>query len=230
MKNLLITILTIAVFLSFPLKELNGSQAESGFDPGRLELGNSRQVLVVLAQERGMSRAEAYAWEINAGGKWESSFGPLKAVIGRKGLAPAGDKREGDGRTPSGIFPLGFAFGYGPSAPTRLPYRRAESDSIWVDDASSPNYNRWTTRGATRASSFEFMKRKDGQYRFGVVIEYNMNPVISGRGSAIFLHVWRGPDKPTAGCVALSEPDVLKILGWLDPALNPVVFLGASCR
>jgi L,D-peptidoglycan transpeptidase YkuD (ErfK/YbiS/YcfS/YnhG family) len=74
------------------------------------------------------------------------------------------------------------------------------------------------------------MKRKDGQYRFGVVIEYNMNPVISGRGSAIFLHVWRGPDKPTAGCVALSEPDVLKILGWLDPALNPVVFLRASCR
>jgi L,D-peptidoglycan transpeptidase YkuD (ErfK/YbiS/YcfS/YnhG family) len=227
MKSPVIFSLFFAVLLlSFPVEGLSGFSPECGPDPDRLDLGDSGQVLVVQAGKSESAAAEAVAWERSRSGRWQPAFGPLPAVIGGNGFAPAGGKREGDGRTPSGVFLLGFAFGYGPSAPTRMPYRQAQNESIWVDDASSPDYNRWTTKGASRASSFEWMKRKDGLYRYGLVVEYNMNPVVSGKGSAIFLHVWKGPGEPTAGCVALAEPDVLRILGWLDPALKPAIALG----
>ena len=180
----------IVLLLSFPVSDLSGSSPESGFIRDNPKIGNSGQALVVRAPDREAKIGEAAAWERDGNGRWKPVFGPLRAVIGKKGFAPAGEKSEGDGRTPSGLFRLGFAFGYGPSPPTRMPYRQAQDDTIWVDDANSPDYNQWTKKGATRASSFEWMRRKDGLYRFGIVIEYNMNPVVSGKGSAIFLHIW----------------------------------------
>ena len=149
-------------------------------------------------------------------------------MIGRNGFAPPGFKREGDGRTPSGIYLLGTAFGYNASAPTRMPYRQAGDNDLWVDDVNSPDYNRWVRKGETHAASFERMRRADGLYKYGVVIEYNSSPVVKERGSAIFLHIWRGEKEPTAGCVALSEKDMLLILDWLDPKAKPLVVMGTE--
>lgn len=156
---------------------------------------------------------------------WRSAMPPMKAAVGKNGFAPPGEKREGDGRTPSGQYFLGTAFGYAPSASTQMPYRQAQSDDLWVDDPQAPDYNRWVKLGKTTAASYEKMKRDDNQYKYGVVIEYNTHPVIPGRGSAIFLHVWKEPGSPTAGCVAVSEEDMLKILGWLNPAAHPLMVI-----
>jgi L,D-peptidoglycan transpeptidase YkuD (ErfK/YbiS/YcfS/YnhG family) len=109
-----------------------------------------------------------------------------------------------------------------------MPYRQVTSDDLWVDDINADDYNRWVTRGATRASSFEVMRRKDDLYKYGIVVEYNTNPVIKSYGSAIFIHIWRGKGKPTAGCVALSEEDIIRILRWLNPAARPLVVMGTE--
>ena len=156
---------------------------------------------------------------------WRQAMAPMDAVIGRNGFAEPGAKREGDGRTPSGLFRLKTAFGYPPSAPTQMPYRQMLEGALWIDDQNDPDYNRLIRQNQTQAASYERMKRDDDLYQYGIVIEYNTDPVIKGLGSAIFLHIWAGANSTTAGCVAASEGDILKILGWLNPEKHPVMII-----
>jgi L,D-peptidoglycan transpeptidase YkuD (ErfK/YbiS/YcfS/YnhG family) len=171
-----------------------------------------------------LTSVSVYALE-KRDGDWRQALGPIKAVAGRNGFAPKGEKREGDGRTPTGLYRLGTAFGYPSSAGTKMPYRQAQADDLWVDDPASPDYNRWVKQSETRAASYEKMKRDDDLYKYGIVIEYNTDPIVPGFGSAIFLHIWAGKRSTTAGCIAVSEEDILKILGWLDPAAEPVIII-----
>jgi L,D-peptidoglycan transpeptidase YkuD (ErfK/YbiS/YcfS/YnhG family) len=148
----------------------------------------------------------------------------MSVWFGKNGIAPTGEKREGDGRTPSGVFRIGTAFGYEPSTETKLDYRQATADDFWVDDADSPQYNRWV-HGKPQAKSFERLRRDDIAYKYAAVIEYNTNPVVPGRGSAIFLHVSRPRSSGTDGCVAVEEGDMKWLLGWLDKRLNPAIVI-----
>jgi len=158
-------------------------------------------------------------------GTWVPVFGPLCATTGRNGFAAAGGKREGDGMTPVGIYSLGLVFGYPPSVTSAMPYRRMTRQDIWVDDPASPDYNRLKKKGETKARSFEEMVLPDNRYKYGIVVEYNTNPVVPGRGSAIFIHIWKDKNTATAGCVALSEENILKLIRWLDPAKKPLILL-----
>jgi D-alanyl-D-alanine dipeptidase/L,D-peptidoglycan transpeptidase YkuD (ErfK/YbiS/YcfS/YnhG family) len=189
----------------------------------KLEPG-TKQALVVAAEPAGGYKTHLTAWEYDENG-WRQAFDRLAAVIGRGGLAASGEKREGDGKTPAGIYSLGTAFGYGENFAGAMPYRQATADDYWVDDPLSPLYNQWV-QGRPAARSFERMKRDDDCYKYGIVVEYNTRPVTAGLGSAIFVHVWRGPDEPTAGCVALAEGDLVRLLAWLDPGKRPVIILG----
>ena len=185
----------------------------------------AEQLLVVVAAGRGTSRARLYKLERDKGG-WRVVGGGMAAMIGRTGFAKPGEKREGDGHTPSGLFPLEFVFGYAPSVATRMPYRQATGSDIWVDDVQSPDYNSWRQKGETAARSFEEMRLPDHLYRHGIVIGYNRQPVVKGMGSAIFLHVWREDGQTTSGCVATDEGELVEIIGWLDPARRPMILMG----
>lgn len=187
--------------------------------------GDSSQVLLVMGEAPSGSTALLYALEKRDGG-WRTAFPPLPALIGRNGFAPPGKKKEGDVRTPSGVFALKRAFGYAAAVDTRLSYRQAGDNDIWVDDSNSPDYNRWGRKGETSATSFEQMKMNDDRYKYGIVIEYNTSPVIKGAGSAIFIHVRLGENLSTMGCVALAESDILRVLGWLEPKAKPLAILG----
>ena len=190
-------------------------------------IGESSQILLVRYMNPASVDVQVLALDKRAG-RWQSPFASMEGVIGKNGFAPPGEKREGDGRTPSGIFPLGTVFGYEPSFSTRMPYRQATVDDLWVDDVHADDYNRWVKSGATNASSFERMRREDGLYKYGIVVEYNMNPVIKGFGSAIFIHLWKGPRQPTEGCIALSEENLVRVIKWLDPAARPLVVMGTK--
>ncbi len=179
---------------------------------------------LVLNCFTGDSNAKLTAWVRKTDG-WQSIFEPMEAVVGKNGFAPEGKKVEGDGCTPSGIYRLGTAFGYALEVDTKLDYRQTTENDFWVDDSSSTQYNQWVQKVA-RAKSFERLKRDDVLYKYAIVVEYNTAPVVPGKGSAIFIHLWRGPGKPTAGCIALSEMDMLKLLRWLDKGDNPVIILG----
>lgn len=186
---------------------------------------SGNQLLVAMAETRDSTTASIYTLERSSSG-WQLRSGPLSAMIGRNGFAPPGEKREGDGRVPTGLFPLESAFGYGPSIDSRMPYRQATKNDLWVDDVNSPEYNTWVKRGETTARSFEVMRLDDIRYRFGLVVGYNRSPVVKGYGSGIFVHVWLYNGYPTSGCVALDETELVSILAWLDPAQKPQILMG----
>jgi len=86
----------------------------------------------------------------------------------------------------------------------------------WSDDPADPSYNRHI-RGKRPGLSSEEMRRRDGLYDLIAVLDFNRSPVTAGQGSAIFLHCWRRPRFPTAGCVAFSRIDLTWILArWTD--------------
>ncbi len=190
--------------------------------PKSLQGLDSSQAIIVHLAKKNVHQAQLSAWQ-KQGSRWHRLLF-VSAVIGRNGLAPTGEKKEGDGKTPSGIYSLGPAFGYVPSIDTGLLYRQATDLDFWVDDSQSLQYNQWVS-GTPLARSFEKMKRPDNLYQYGIVIGYNMHPVISGAGSAIFIHVWRRYNSPTAGCVALNQRYLRKILRWLDKKDQPVIIL-----
>ncbi|HNW92951.1 MAG TPA: L,D-transpeptidase family protein, partial [bacterium] len=162
---------------------------------------------------------------------WQPTFGPVPAVFGRSGIAPAGAKREGDGRTPSGWYALTECFGYDDTIATGLRYVQVTDSDIWIDDVNHPDYNRWVQLPTT-AASFEYLHRRDVLYRYAIVVDYNRDPVVAGNGSAIFIHIRRADGRPTAGCIALAETDLLQLLRRLrpspDPHLRPQVFIEST--
>jgi L,D-peptidoglycan transpeptidase YkuD (ErfK/YbiS/YcfS/YnhG family) len=190
------------------------------------KIDNSTQIILVVDNSSFFfTRTKLYATE-KRDDKWQMALEPFNAVIGKNGFAPAGEKREGDGRTPSGVYPLKMTFGYDEIVKTKMLYRQTLADDLWIDDPNADDYNRWVKKQETHVASYEIMKRDDNLYKYGIIIEYNTDPVIKGNGSAIFLHIWKGEGIPTAGCVAVSEENILKILGWLDPAASPLIITG----
>lgn len=232
-KSSLIIILLYSILIQlFFLHGCASCPCASKFNAGNFpisqgnKIGQSSQIILVRDSSfLFFTQTTLYALERH-GDKWQTVFEPFDAVIGRNGFAPSGEKREGDGRTPSGIYSLKMAFGYNSTMETKMPYRQALTDDIWVDDQNAEDYNLWVKKSETRATSYEMMKRDDNLYKYGIVIEYNTDPVIKGNGSAIFLHVWKGEGITTAGCVAVSEEDIIKILSWLDPAASPLIITG----
>lgn len=184
--------------------------------------GSVSQAIVVHPINKNSNQAQLSAWQRQAN-SWHRTYF-VSAVIGRNGLALPGQKKEGDGKTPSGVYSLGPAFGYASSIDTGLLYRQATDNDFWVDDLHSMQYNQWV-RGTPLAHSFERMKRRDNLYQYGIVIGYNMHPIVVGAGSAIFMHVWRRYNSPTSGCVALNQRSLRKILRWLDREQQPVIML-----
>lgn len=142
--------------------------------------------------------------------------GETRAICGRGGVRA--DKREGDGASPEGTFPLLYGF-YRADRIARpasgLAMTALQPDDGWVDDPADPNYNRPVK--LPYPASHEEMWLKEGLYDLVVVIGYNMAPVVPGRGSAIFLHAARRDFAPTAGCIAIERAVLARLLGLLGP-------------
>jgi L,D-peptidoglycan transpeptidase YkuD (ErfK/YbiS/YcfS/YnhG family) len=154
--------------------------------------------------------------------------GARRAAIGPGGIAVKGG--EGDGITPRGIFPVREVFYRADriAAPrTQLPLRTIQDDDGWCDAPDDPNYNRLVK--LPYPASAENMWREDHLYDLVAVLGYNDNPVVPGKGSAIFLHLARSvgesrsdnknePDySATQGCVAMAMDDLLAAIEQLKP-------------
>ncbi|TAL63247.1 MAG: hypothetical protein EPN84_05285 [Legionella sp.] len=178
------------------------------------------QILVVKSFDNFRARITACQLQ---GTVWKPVLSPksFPGVIGKSGVAQLGEKKEGDLKTPAGLYPLGEAFGSEPLA-IKMDYRYITSDDKFIDDVTSPQYNTWVN-GRTDAKSFESMLID--QYKMGVVINYNMNPIIAGSGSAIFIHLWSSSDTATTGCIALDKRHLSALLQWLDKNQHPHIFI-----
>lgn len=182
------------------------------------EISAKTKQLLIVKKSESQFNLHACSWMGNAW--YENSALRTKVAIGKNGLAKKGTKVEGDLKTPAGVFPLGTAFGI-KLQKVNFPYRVLTDQDKFIDDPDNDDYNSWVS-GETTAKSYEPMKR---YYKYGIVIEYNMNPIIKGKGSAIFLHNWNYPDEPTSGCIAMPEARLLKIIRWLQVEKNPSIFI-----
>ncbi len=177
-----------------------------------------------------------YEWAENA---WQEALPPIPIVVGKNGMAwgrgledfrsrPGPVKREGDLRSPAGIFRLGTAFGYAAAreaAWVKLDYTPVEKTTMCIEDTASAHYNRIVDEQATSPdwNSTDHMRRKDDLYEWGVFVAHNADDPAPGGGSCIFLHVWRQNDSGTAGCTAMEKDQIKRLLAWIDPAAAPAI-------
>ncbi|MFC3053647.1 L,D-transpeptidase family protein [Kordiimonas pumila] len=145
-------------------------------------------------------------------------------ALGRSGVRLVGEKREGDGYTPAGRYPLRYVY-YRPdriAAPmTGLPVYPLSVDMGWCDDPESPDYNRPVR--LPFVPSHEQLWRDDEIYDLILVIGHNDSPVIAHMGSAVFVHIARENFSPTAGCVALQQESLLRLLRQSGPGDQIVI-------
>lgn len=141
----------------------------------------------------------------------------IPCTIGRSGACPAADKREGDGRTPLGRWPVRAVLfrpdRAAPPAGLRLPWRWVRAADGWSDGAGDPEYNRPVRH--PHGYSAERLERDDGLYDVIVILGHNDAPPEPDMGSAIFLHCSEG--RPTEGCVAIDKAALLALLPELAP-------------
>jgi L,D-peptidoglycan transpeptidase YkuD (ErfK/YbiS/YcfS/YnhG family) len=188
----------------------------------------TRQLITVEAATARTTHATAWIWR-RAGGCWAAAGGPYPARVGSSGMRV--NRREGDGSTPIGTFPISSTmYGVAPNPGVRSRYVRLQCGDWWVEDSRSPVYNTFQRLGCGVRPPFKVktpdMSKERRAYVHLAVIEFNMHPIVPGRGSAIFLHARTG--SPTNGCVSLRRTDLVRVLRWLSPAAAPQIAIGTS--
>lgn len=133
-----------------------------------------------------------------------------KCALGKNGIAKR--KKEGDKKTPAGLFSLGKVYYRKDkirNLKTNLKKIIIKKKMAWCDDSNNKFYNKLTF---TNDKSKEKLYRKDNLYNIIVVINYNIKPIIKNKGSAIFIHLARKNYSGTMGCIGLKKKDLLDIL------------------
>ena len=146
-------------------------------------------------------------------------------TIGRGGISA--DKREGDGATPIGVHRVVGMY-YRPDRMAR-PASWAEPirpGDLWSDDSDLPDYNLLVSR--PYSGSHEVMCRADPLYDLVLITDWNWPVATPGKGSCIFIHQWRRPGYPTAGCVAFRPDHLRQIAGTMKPGARLIVRPGSS--
>lgn len=239
--SILVCILSIAAWLASALAQVDSPHSES--------LAQSTQMIVVTTPNWHAVEGRLQRYErATTHDEWRALSRPISIVVGKNGLGWASEvmaaadaqiraaggplKKEGDGKSPAGIFALGTAFGYSSQPPLglKLPYLTLTESIECVDDARSKYYNRIVDRSVVTPdwNSSEHMRDVGESYRWGIVVDFNgtvigstANPPEPGAGSCVFLHIWHSHDRGTVGCTAMSQIDLATLLSWLDPAHKP---------
>lgn len=203
---------------------------------------NATQLVLVITRDWNADHGTLQTF-YRAGSRWQPRAAAVPVTIGRAGSAwgiglqspqlSGPVKKEGDGKSPAGVFRIGDAFGYAPAYATSLNYRGMTGADYCVDVSGSRFYNRIVNEDETGKpaveGSTEPMRRDlhvngDQRYKLGFVIEHNEKGVAEG-GSCIFAHLWKAPGEPTTGCTAMSEDVMRDLLGWLRADAHPVFVL-----
>jgi len=208
-------------------------------EPGRLSLMvQPQQMIVVLTKDWQAVDGQLQRFEYGAP-SWQAVGEPIQVVVGRNGMGwgrglhplpqPGPQKKEGDGKSPAGVFALRYTFGYEPPekmAGLKMPYLHCTRALECVDDPKSAHYNEILerpTNGTADWHSSEKMLMTNNQYRLGIVIQHNTTPTEAGAGSCVFMHIWLGPGIGTSGCTAMKEGDIETLVGWLDARSHPAL-------
>jgi L,D-peptidoglycan transpeptidase YkuD (ErfK/YbiS/YcfS/YnhG family) len=199
-----------------------GARAHAAACPEVLD--GAKRLAVVTVPDMGTTAGTLRTFErADQTAAWRETGAAQSVVIGRRGLgwghpfatlAKPGEpvKREGDKKTPAGIYRLGATFGFDAAARDgHLELRPGVQ--YCVDDTSSPHYGRIVERTVAGAGTSGENMGAEPLYKRGLVIDYPPNAAAKA-GSCIFLHIWEGAGKGTAGCVAMPEAGVARLQEW----------------
>lgn len=195
---------------------------------------NTGQLIVVTTDSWNKIEGKMSVYEYR-GNRWIPVFTEVPIVTGRSGMAWGKGlhkaelnkgklKKEGDGNSPAGIFHLSGLFGY-EDINSEMNSLKVDNRTFCVDDSKSEYYNQIVKSDTVKKdwNSAETMRMKSDVYKFGIFVDYNVKPAIPNMGSCIFMHIWSGSNKPTAGCTAMKESDILKLIDFLDKKKNPIL-------
>jgi hypothetical protein len=234
-KTILYCLLLIHLFLIVP--NVNAKELPA--------FSHSTEMVVVTTADWNAPSGTLHRYERESpGNPWKAVGDPISVMVGKTGLGWGSGlakisksfsaksdpvKKEGDGKAPAGVFLLSKAFGYAPEEKPgwKMPYMPLNSSIQCVDDTDSKFYN--TLVDTSKISpdwgkhENEQMRRSDDLYRWGILVDHNTNPPVAGKGSCIFMHIWRGLGQPTVGCTAMPQNDLETLIGWLDPDRKPLL-------
>jgi D-alanyl-D-alanine dipeptidase len=204
-------------------------------------LQHNNQVVFVKANSDSTINGTLFLYERKNHHKQWKLKDSFNIVVGKNGLGKDATssinlnnitpiKQEGDGKSPAGIFPLGPVFSYHPLKHIHMPFVQVDTNFYCVDDVNSNYYNTLIRQDTAQHNfnSFEYMRRHDSLYEYGVWVKYNSNPVSNGNGSCIFIHIWRNENSGTAGCTASTKENIIKLIYWLNKKKNPVLLQVAA--
>ncbi len=200
-----------------------------------------RQMVLVLTDSVNATEGFLYRFEgLGEYKNWHPIAEKIPIVLGRNGLAwgrglnPIDTSKlpikiEGDGKSPAGVFTLSSAFGYARSDEMKglkIHYIHITSTLECIDDVNSEFYNQLVNNNEVEKvdwQSSEKMYFSDIWYEQGIIVDQNINPIIKGGGSCIFLHNWSDPNETSAGCTEMDPINMKEIIYWLDASANPVL-------
>lgn len=187
---------------------------------------DGNQLITVEAAGSRTTHATLRTWR-RSGDCWVATAGPYAARVGRNGLSV--NRREGDGTTPTGTYRIGATmYGTAPDPGVKFRYHRLRCGDWWSEDSRSPTYNTFQHVRCGQTPSFRVetpgMWQQPRAYAHLAVVEFNMHPVVPGRGSGIFLHAQTGGS--TNGCISLRRAELVRVLRWLRPEPRPRIVIG----
>lgn len=190
--------------------------AKNNIDMSAFE-GN--QIIFADADDSDPTICKVYCYEKGADGVYKQVVGPYDGHLGYAGVgavvAPYEDK------TPTGVFKIEYAMGTKENPGTGIEYNQFTTQSYWITDPSSINYNRWMeTEDNKDWETSQWLYEYIFSYPYAVVFDYNRTNTDHNLGCAKFLHV---SNEPTAGGVGVSEDEIREILYWLNINKKPYI-------
>ena len=196
------------IFFALTLIFALTSVACAAIDPADIKAAEDADQLVIVSGTKG-SNANFYFYEKNSDGEWEEIIS-CPAYIGKKGW---GKTREGDMKTPCGVYTFTMAFGINEDPGCVMGYTQVDDTHYWNGDSNSEKYNQFVS-----ARDYNNFNKKDSEhiidyslaYKYCLNISYNEEGTPK-KGSAIFLHCFT-KNKFTGGCVAIPEEKMIEVL------------------
>ena len=206
------------------------------------EITDSEQVVLVTAKSWRSTVGTLQVFERNKN-SWLATQESVQANLGYGGLVAGNNRKQGTGTTPTGTYALTSAFGIKSNPGTKLNYIKVDKNDAWTYNSKVPStYNVFQTANkdwSNYGDDVEVLSTYGKQYNYVAVLDFNLpagqitqganginrtdQSANTSRGGGIFLHVSIGTK--TAGCIAIPQKAMKKILQWLDPKKNPVIVI-----
>jgi len=203
---------------------------------------NTLQLVLVLVDSVNGTQGKLYQFDREpSSSNWNLAARNIPVIVGKNGLAwgkglqkeseypDFPTKKEGDGKSPSGVFYLSTVFGFDELPDITIPFLPVNDLVECIDDVNSHYYNQVVNRTEMAEkelpdwNSSEKMRSFIGYYEQGIIVDHNVNPISKGSGSCIFIHNWKPGSDVTSGCTAMIPKDLTNLIHWLNVAKKPVL-------